>query len=89
VGSEASLTMTPEEAEAVIRATVDELRPAVQFDGGDVTFVDFSPATGVVRVEMAGACVGCSMSSVTLQAGIERILKERCPLVTSVINVGA
>lgn len=71
-----------------IKATIEEIRPAIQFDGGDLSFVDYSPDTGVVRIEMHGACTGCSLSSTTLQAGIERIMKERVPTVQAVVNVG-
>jgi len=77
-----------EAALETIKATIEEIRPAIQFDGGDLSFVDFSPDTGVVSIEMHGACTGCSLSSTTLQAGIERIVRERVPLVKAVVNVG-
>lgn len=80
--------MTPEEADEVIQAALEEIRPAIQFDGGDLSYKDFDPETGLVRVALHGACVGCSMSSVTLQAGILRILQDRCPLVKDVENIG-
>lgn len=72
---------------AQIQAALDEIRPALQFDGGDAELVDFSQDTGVVSLRMHGACSGCGMSTLTLQAGIERILKERVPEVTAVVNV--
>ena len=62
------------------------IRPAVQADGGDVELVDVS-TDGVVRVRFHGACVGCPSSSVTLQVGIERNLKQYVPQVTSVLSV--
>lgn len=70
-----------------IQAALDEIRPALQFDGGDLEFLDFSPETGIVRVQMVGACHGCSMSEVTLVAGVERIVKERVPEVKALLNV--
>lgn len=70
-----------------IEAALDEIRPALQFDGGDLEFLDFSPETGIVRVQMVGACHGCSMSEVTLAAGIERIVKERVPEVKALLNI--
>lgn len=62
---------------------LDEIRPAIQMDGGDVELVDITE-DGIVQVRMVGACGGCPMSMVTLQAGIERILKRKVPEVTGV-----
>ncbi len=59
------------------------IRPAVQSDGGDLELVDVSE-DGVVAVRFHGACVGCPSSTMTLQAGIERNLKEHIPGVTAV-----
>lgn len=66
-----------------VQAVLDLIRPAVQSDGGDVELVDVSPA-GVVTVRLHGACVGCPSSSITLQTGIERSLRQRVPGVTAV-----
>ena len=79
--------MAKEEQLAAIQAALDEIRPALQFDGGDAELVDWSEDTGVVQLRMHGACSGCGMSTVTLQAGIERILRERVPEVRAVVNV--
>ena len=62
---------------------LDEIRPTIQMDGGDVELVDITDE-GIVQVRMVGACGGCPMSMVTLQAGIERILKRKVPEVTGV-----
>ena len=59
------------------------IRPAVQMDDGDVELVDVSD-DGVVQVRFHGACVGCPSSSMTLQAGIERSLKQHIPEVKAV-----
>ena len=66
-----------------VQQVLDLIRPAVQSDGGDVELIDVSPA-GVVTVRLHGACVGCPSSSITLQTGIERSLKQRVPGVTAV-----
>ncbi|UCF05892.1 MAG: NifU family protein [bacterium] len=58
-----------------IEAVLDEIRPSLQADGGDVEFVDFED--GIVKVRLKGACAGCPMSQMTLAMGIERVLKER------------
>lgn len=68
---------------ADVQQVLDLIRPAVQSDGGDVELVDVDP-DGVVRVRLHGACVGCPSSSITLQVGIERSLKQRVPGVTAV-----
>jgi len=57
---------------------LDEIRPALQADGGNVEVLEVSE-DGVVKLEMVGACAGCPMATMTLKAGIERILFERIP----------
>lgn len=61
--------------EEQIKEVLEEVRPKLQADGGDVEFVDFED--GVVKVRLKGACGGCPMSQITLKSGIERILKEK------------
>lgn len=67
---------------------VAKIRPAVQADGGDLHLVDVDEGAGIVTVELSGACVSCPSSTVTLKAGIERILKDKVPGVTEVLNAG-
>ncbi len=71
-----------------IRQTIDVIRPALQADGGDIILRGFDEETGVVTVELTGACVSCPASTVTLKAGVERILRDRVPGVTSVEAAG-
>ena len=61
-----------------VKAVIQEIRPALQADGGDVELVDATKG-GVVKVKLLGACAGCPMSTMTLAEGIERIIKERVP----------
>jgi Fe-S cluster biogenesis protein NfuA len=72
-----------------LEKTIDAIRPAIQADRGDIFLRGFDEETGVVQVELTGACVSCPASTVTLKAGVERILKDRVPGVTSVEAVGA
>jgi Fe-S cluster biogenesis protein NfuA len=76
----------------VLQAKVEEVikvvRPIIQQDNGDVVLHGVDEASGVVQVELTGACVSCPASSQTLKAGLERILKDRVPGVTEVVNVG-
>ena len=71
-----------------IRATIEAIRPAVQADGGDIFLRNVDAETGVVTVELVGACVSCPASTLTLKAGVERILKDRVEGVTAVEALG-
>lgn len=71
---------------ADLRALIDLMRPAVQADGGDLVLVNANVDTGVVEVELAGACSSCAVSSATLQGGVERIMVDRLDWVTEVIG---
>jgi len=73
---------------AKVEETIQAIRPAIQADNGDILLLDVDEGSGVVTVELIGACVSCPASTVTLKAGIERILKDRVPGVTEVINAG-
>ncbi len=75
--------------EEQVRKTIDAIRPAVQADGGDIFLRNVDVDTGVVTVELVGACVSCPASSLTLKAGVERILKDRVDGVTAVEALGA
>lgn len=63
-----------------------KVRPSLQADGGDVQLIDVGD-DGVVKVTLQGACAGCPMSQMTLKMGIEKILKQNIPEVTSVESV--
>ena len=71
-----------------VRATLEIIRPVIQADNGDIVLRGVDEATGVVEVELMGACVTCPASNQTLKAGVERILKDRVEGVTEVVNVG-
>lgn len=67
-----------------VKAILEDVRPALQADGGDVELVDVDDQ-GVVKVRLQGACSGCPMASMTLKNGIERALKEAIPEVKEVV----
>ena len=71
-----------------VRKTIEAIRPAIQADGGDIILRGVDDGTGIVTVELIGACVSCPASTVTLKAGIERILKDRVEGITAVNAVG-
>jgi len=63
--------------EEEVKKVLDEVRPSLQADGGDVELVSVDEKTGIVKVKLQGACVGCPMSQMTLQEGIGRVLKNK------------
>jgi Fe-S cluster biogenesis protein NfuA len=67
---------------------IEVIRPALQADGGDMTLVAVDEESGRVDIELVGACGSCPASTMTLKAGIERILKDRVPGVTEIVAVG-
>ncbi len=71
---------------AKLQGIMDLMRPAVQADGGDLVLVRADVETGVVEVELQGACSSCAISEATLSGGVERILRERLPWVTEVVG---
>jgi Fe-S cluster biogenesis protein NfuA len=69
-----------------IQKVIEEIRPMLQRDGGDVELVSVED-DGLVKVRLQGACKGCPMSQMTLKNGIEKFLKQRVPEVDRVENV--
>jgi Fe-S cluster biogenesis protein NfuA len=69
-----------------VQGVINLIRPAVQADGGDIELVDVKD-DGVVQIRFHGACHGCPSSTMTLQMGIERNLREKVPEITAVIPV--
>lgn len=66
-----------------IESALDEVRPALELDGGTVELLDVT-ADGVVRLTFVGACGGCPLSALTLRLGIERTIKQRIPEIRAV-----
>ncbi len=69
-----------------LQQALEEIRPSLQADGGDVEIVDVTD-DGVVSVRLSGACRGCPMSQMTLTQGVESRLKAAVPEVKSVVAV--
>lgn len=63
------------------------VRPFVQEDGGDISFLEFNEESGKVLIQMRGSCAGCPSSAATLKNGIENMLKHYVAEVTEVVNV--
>lgn len=69
-----------------VKKVLDEIRPALRADGGDMELVELTE-DGTVRLRLTGACGHCPMSTVTLKMGIERRLKEKVPGIKEVVSV--
>lgn len=65
-----------------VERVLDTIRPYIQADGGDIELVDVQD--GIVQIRLAGACVGCMYSLMTLQAGVERMIREEVPEIKAV-----
>jgi Fe-S cluster biogenesis protein NfuA len=69
-----------------VKDALENVRPSLQADGGDVEFVSLAD-DGTVSVKLTGACGCCPMSQMTLKMGIEKYLQKEVPQVTSVVGV--
>jgi Fe-S cluster biogenesis protein NfuA len=76
------------ETERRVLEAIEAIRPALQFDGGDIVYNELD-ADGVVHVTLVGACGSCPISTQTLKAGVERIIMDRAPGVTGVVDDSA
>lgn len=68
-----------------VKAVVDEIRPRLMMDGGDIELLGVSGK--IVKVRLKGACSGCPASQITLKQGIERIIREKVPEIDEVVSV--
>ncbi|MBS3735805.1 MAG: NifU family protein [Candidatus Bipolaricaulota bacterium] len=69
--------------EEEVEEALDEVRPSIQADGGDVV-LDEITEDNVVKVQLVGACVGCPMSTMTLKQGVEKVLESKIPEIEEV-----
>ncbi len=70
-------------SEEEVEDALDEVRPSIQADGGDV-ILDEITEDNVVKVQLVGACVGCPMSTMTLKQGVEKVLEANIPEIKEV-----
>ena len=68
-----------------VKTKLDEIRPRLQADGGDIEFVSLDD-NGKVHVRLTGACAGCPMATMTLKQSVERELRKDIPQVTEVVQ---
>ena len=80
--------MSKEELRLNVEKALDEIRPFLQSDGGDISLLSIENDT-LVKVQLEGACVGCSVNQMTLKSGVEMTIKKYAPQIQSVINIEA
>jgi Fe-S cluster biogenesis protein NfuA len=80
--------MTTEELRVNIEKALDEIRPFLQSDGGDISLLSIEKDK-LVRVKLEGACTSCSVNQMTLKSGVEMTIKKYAPQIEQVINVEA
>lgn len=78
--------MTAEELTLNVEKALEEIRPFLNSDGGDITLVAIEDGKHV-KVRLEGACGGCSVNQVTLKAGVETTIKKFAPQIETVVNV--
>jgi len=78
--------MTTEELKVNIEKALDEIRPFLQSDGGDISLVSIED-NKFVTVQLLGACTACSVNQMTLKSGVEMTIKKYAPQIEKVINV--
>ncbi len=79
--------MTSIEIKNNVEKALEEIRPFLQSDGGDISLISIDNDTSV-KVKLEGACVGCSVNQMTLKSGVEMTIKKYAPQIQEVINVG-
>lgn len=80
------MSINKEQIEKSVLDALEQIRPFLAADGGDIEFVDITD-DAIVRVKLLGACSDCSMSMMTLKAGVEEAVKKACPEVKEVVAV--
>ncbi|SRX52274.1 NifU family protein [Aequorivita sp. CIP111184] len=78
--------MTAQELTTKVEEALDEIRPFLQNDGGDIALLSIEDGK-VVNVQLQGACVGCSVNQMTLKSGVEMTIKKYAPQIEKVVSI--
>ena len=78
--------MTSDELRMNVEKALEEIRPFLQSDGGDISLISIDNENSV-KVKLEGACVGCSVNQMTLKSGVEMTIKKYAPQIEEVINI--
>ena len=79
--------MSSEELKNNVEKALDEIRPFLQSDGGDINLLSIDDDGKLVKVQLTGACTSCSVNQMTLKSGVEMTIKKYAPQIEQVINV--
>ena len=80
------MIMNKEELRVNVEKALDEIRPFLQSDGGDIQLVSIDDDK-LVKVRLEGNCVGCTVNQMTLKSGVEMTIKKHAPQIEEVVNV--
>jgi Fe-S cluster biogenesis protein NfuA len=78
--------MTSEEVRLNVERALEEIRPFLRNDGGDISLISIEDDR-LVKVQLEGACVGCSVNTMTLKSGVEMTIKRYVPQIEKVLNI--
>ncbi|HEY4618620.1 MAG TPA: NifU family protein [Flavobacterium sp.] len=78
--------MTTEELTIEVQKALEEIRPFLNSDGGDITLISIEEGKHV-KVRLEGACTSCSVNQMTLRAGVETTIKKFAPQIETVVNI--
>lgn len=78
--------MTEKELKTKVEEALDEIRPFLQSDGGDISLISIEEGK-MVKVQLEGACVGCSVNQMTLKSGVEMTIKKHAPQIETVVSI--
>jgi Fe-S cluster biogenesis protein NfuA len=78
--------MTSEEVRINVEKALEEIRPFLKSDGGDISLLEIENDR-LVKVQLEGACVGCSVNQMTLKSGVEMTIKKYAPQIEKVLNI--
>jgi len=79
--------MTSEEVKLNVEKALEEIRPFLQSDGGDISLLSIEENDTLVKVKLEGACVGCAVNQMTLKSGVEMTIKKYVPQIEKVVNI--
>ncbi len=78
--------MTSEEVKTNVERALEEIRPFLKNDGGNISLISIEDDR-LVKVQLEGACVGCSVNQMTLKSGVEMTIKKYAPQIEKVVNI--
>lgn len=80
------MSMTSEELRSNVEKALEEIRPFLQSDGGDISLISIDNENSV-KVKLEGNCIGCSVNQMTLKSGVEMTIKKYAPQIEEVVNL--